>query len=104
MPSYPVPADSGVPQGSVVGPLLFLLHINDLPSVVTSQVRHFADDCLLHRPIRYVADQEAFFQCDLEALERWAGTWVGDEIQCQEMLPNEHNPNSQPSYSQLQPK
>ena len=74
MTSCPEPVDSGVPQASVLGPLLFILHLIDLPKVVTSQVRLFADDCLLYRPIRSVVDQEGF-QCDLKALELWASTW-----------------------------
>ena len=65
---------SGVPQGTVLGPLLFLCFINDLPSHVTSQARLFADDCLLYRPIKTKQDHITLQQ-DLTNLEIWAKEW-----------------------------
>ena len=66
--------ESGVPQGTVLGPLLFLCHINDLPLSVKSQVRLFADDCLLYHTISSAQDHQ-LLQNDLKALEEWASTW-----------------------------
>ena len=45
------PVVSGVPQGTVLGPLLFSLHINDIMSDIESEIRLFADDCVCYREI-----------------------------------------------------
>ena len=52
--SDPVPVLSGVPQGSVLGPVLFLIFMNDLLDNIRSSVRLFADDCVLYRDTRAV--------------------------------------------------
>ena len=72
--SSKVTVDSGVPQGTVLGPLLFLCHINDIPLAVSSQVRLFADDCLLYRKIESQEDH-TILQQDLIELEKWASKW-----------------------------
>ena len=62
--------DSGVPQGTVLGPLLFLAFINDLPESVTSNARLFADDCLLHRVVN-TNDDQLQLQEDIHQLDKW---------------------------------
>ena len=66
---------SGVPQGTVLGPTLFLIFINDLPCRVKSSVRLFADDCVLFRLVRSECDHQ-ILQEDLEALNLWENDWL----------------------------
>ena len=72
--SDPVPVLSGVPQGSVLGPILFLIFINDLPDDIKSSVCLFADDCVLYRNIHSLQDC-LILQEDLDSLGLWAAKW-----------------------------
>lgn len=73
--SNPANVISGVPQGTVLGPLLFLIYINDLPECVSSMCSLFADDCLVYRKIKSERDIE-ILQNDLTSLELWASKWL----------------------------
>jgi hypothetical protein len=65
---------SGVPQGSVLGPTLFLLYINDLPDCVDCNVSLFADDTILYSAISNTYSSEDF-QRDLQAVYDWSCMW-----------------------------
>jgi hypothetical protein len=65
----------GIPPGSVLGPLLFIPFINDLPDGIKSDVYLFADDTKIFRNITDGEDKE-ILQDDLENLENWSNTWL----------------------------
>ena len=65
---------SGVPQGSVLGPLLFSLFVNDLPSIVRSPLVLFADDAKIYHLIQSDEDYQ-LLQQDLDNLYKWSKDW-----------------------------
>ena len=65
---------SGVPQGTVLGPLLFSLYINDISSDIESEIRLFADDCVCYREIKDEEDTIKL-QRDIDRLGSWARKW-----------------------------
>ena len=73
--SDPLPVTSGIPQGSVLGPLLFVIYINDLPNVVKSHIKIFADDTKIFRAISDNNDSSSL-QSDLTSLLEWSYDWL----------------------------
>ena len=66
--------DSGVPQGTVLGPLLFLVYVNDIVSDIKSEIRLFADDCILYRETKSTVDSQ-ILQDDINSLFSWSKLW-----------------------------
>lgn len=97
---------SGVPQGSVLGPLLFLLFVNDLPDWIKSSIRMFADDTKMWRVIKTEEDRD-ILQCDIDKLMEWSDNWllkfnqakckvmyIGEDIKKEYTLRNESGSHS----------
>ena len=68
------PVVSGVPKGTVLGPLLFSLYINDISADIESEIRLFADDCVCYREINEIEDTVKL-QKDIDRLGSWARKW-----------------------------
>ena len=92
--SDPVPVLSGVPQGSVLGPVLFFIFINDLPENIRSSIRLFADDCVLYRNIKSSMDCQ-ILQDDLNSLAQWETDWQmkSNVTKCHSMRVTRHPPD-----------
>ncbi|BHF82429.1 hypothetical protein SprV_0802556700 [Sparganum proliferum] len=73
--SAEVTVTSGVPQGSVLGPILFLIYIDDCIHGLDCDIAMFADDIKLWTVIRN-EDDEAKLQANLDRLEQWSGYWL----------------------------
>ena len=85
---------SGVPQGSVLGPTLFLIYVNDLLTNLNSPGKLFADDAKIYRRIRSPQDRIAL-QDDINKLLRWSEKWLlrFNENKCKVMHFGSKNPD-----------
>ena len=68
------PVLRGVPQGSVLGPILFVVYINDLEEWVTGKILKFADDTKLFRKVKEIGDKQKL-QDDIDKCVKWSEKW-----------------------------
>ena len=73
--SSPAEVTSGIPQGSVLGPTLFVIYINDLPQHLNSKVQLFADDTKIYGKSNTSQEQD-LIQQDLNTLQEWSNKWL----------------------------
>ena len=69
------PVVSGIPQGSVLGPTLFIIFVNDIPTQLHGSVKLFADDAKVYSRVKR-PDGQSSVQVDLDALGDWSSRWL----------------------------
>ena len=95
------PVVSGVPQGTVLGPLLFSLYINDISADIEPEIILFADDCVCYREIKN-EDDTLKLQRDIDCLGNWARKWGMrfQPVKCNMMqLTNKRSSKIQANYT-----
>ena len=73
--SQRLPVTSGVPQDTVLGPVLFLLYINDIHNNIHTPMRLFADGSIIYRKIISETDSNILLQSELIKLKTWSNKW-----------------------------
>ena len=86
---------SGIPQGSVLGPLLFVIFINDMPQSLSSVCKMFADDAKIYKELNSEEDCNSL-QLDLDVMSEWSNKWQlpFNELKCKRMHFGKSNPKT----------
>ena len=92
---------SGVPKGTILGPILFIIYINDISTNITSTVKIYADDTKIYRTINEPDKDIPALQLDLNRLSGWANKWQlrFNPEKCKVMRAKHSRDRSKPSYS-----
>ena len=92
---------SGVPQVTILGPILFIIYINDISTNITSTVKIYADDTKIYRTINEPDKDISALQLDLNRLSDWANKWqlLFNPEKCEVMGATHIRYRSKPSYS-----